>query len=324
MAAATGRETADLIGRLLAKPQSFSLGQALRLLGQAHSATPEERHSFLLRRVRIRPWLSLAFPPGDLVALEEDEDGAAFELTATGFGLYSTLGPLPTLYTEELLDEVRRDESVSRDFLDILNNHLYHLHYGAWHHNRLERRTVESHKRDADHIQFCLMGQADPSLREPGPPRAFLAELLARRARSAGQMGRYLGYVLERDDVDIEQCVERRAPIPLGQRCRLGEANARLGEDAMLGCELRDSVGKFRIHLREVAPEDMPHFLPGRPGHEALARHILRFLDAPLEYDLILHPAPGPQPQVRVGEGRALGFYLGTAERYPAVRVLMK
>ena len=136
MAAETGRETTDLIGRLLARPQGFSLGQALRLLGQAHSATPEGRHDYLLSRVRIRPWLSLAFPPGDLVALEETEDGAAFELTATGFGLYSTLGPLPTLYTEELLDEARSDEGVSRDFLDILRE--ADVGYSYWNYKNLD------------------------------------------------------------------------------------------------------------------------------------------------------------------------------------------
>ncbi|MBE6442264.1 MAG: type VI secretion system baseplate subunit TssG [Desulfovibrio desulfuricans] len=321
MAAATGREAADLTARLLAEPKTFSLGQALRLLGYMHARTPEEWRAFVQNNTIIRPWLSLAFPSTEVAAIEEREERPQYVITATGFGLYSTMGPLPTLYTEELLEEARLDESVSRDFLDILNNHLARLRYAANLHNRLERRTVENRNRDAAHIQFCLMGQAHPSLREPGLPKARLTEIFARRTRSAAQLELYLGHVLDRGDVRVEQCVERRAPIPADQRCRLGRANARLGADAMLGQCLRDSTGKFRIHLEHVEPDDMRRFLPGQAGHEALAAHLRRFLDAPLDYELALHPAGHEPPARPLGVDSAVGFYLGAPQVYPPVRV---
>ncbi len=324
MAAATGRKATDLTERILSEPKRFSLGQALRLLGYLHARTPEEWRAFIRENIFIRPWLSLAFPSTEVTDIEERDEGSRYALTATGFGLYSTMGPLPTLYTEELLEEARGDESVSRDFLDILNNHLTQLRYEANLHNRLECRTVENRSHDAAHIQFCLMGQAHESLREAGLPRAHLTQMFARRTRSAANLELFLGLALGRDDVRVEQCVERRVPIPFDQRCRPGLANARLGTDAMLGQCLRDSTGKFRIHLNAVSQEDMRRFLPGQTDHEALAAHVRRYLDAPLDYELALHPAEHEPPKRPLGVDSAMGFYLGAPETCPPVRVFWK
>ena len=321
MASETGRKAVDLIELLKTEPQRFALGQALRLIGFAYAGNVVEWGAFIHENVSIRPWLSLAFPTSEILQFEEREDVPRFALTATGFGLYSTMGPLPTFYTEELLEEARRDESVSRDFLDIINNHLYHLLYAAEHHNRLERLTVESRRQSPAHIQFCLMGQAAPSLREPGLPRAVLMELLASRSRSAVRLESYLSHVLGRRDVEVEQCVECHIAIPREQLCRLGSANAVLGEDAMLGCRVRDSIGTFRLHLRSVAAADMQRFLPGRPGYVALTEHLRRYLDTPLEYELVLHPAPEPAPRRALGVNADMGFYLGTPETCPPVTI---
>ena len=307
--------------RLKAEPQRFTLGQALRLIGFTHAGTLAEWDAFIQGNVYVRPWLSLAFPPSELLECEERETTPRFSLTATGFGLYSTMGPLPTFYTEELLDDARRDESIARDFLDIINNHLYHLLYAAEHHNRLERRTVESRRPVPAHIQFCLMGQAAPSLREPGLPQAVLTELLTHRSRSAAQLENYLSHVLGRSDVEVQQCVERRVNIPRIQRCRLGEANAVLGENAVLGSQVRDSTGKFRLHLHSVSARDMRYFLPGNAGYTALHEHIRRYLDTPLEYDLVLHPSSDPVPPRSLDINTNMGFYLGSPETCPAVTV---
>lgn len=322
MATAAGREVPDLTAQMAATPRRFALGQALRLLGFLHARDSAGWESFIRDHVAVRPWLSLSFPASDIAGFEA-RDGR-FTLTATGFGLYGTMGPLPTFYTEELLEEARRDESVSRDFLDILNNHLYHMLYQAETHNRLERRAVESPGEMPRHIQFCLMGQAEAALREPGPPRPGLVGLLAGRSRSAAQLARYLRRVLGRDDVAVEQCVERRVPIDRGQRCRLGAANNRLGEDAVLGAETRDSAGRFRLHLGCVVHGDMAYFLPGRPGHGLLAEKLRRFLDAPLEYDLALHPAPGPASPRPLGQGTRLGFFVGAPATCPPVTVFWR
>ena len=104
--------------RLKTEPQRFTLGQALRLIGFTHARTLAEWDAFIQGNVYVRPWLSLAFPPSELLECEERETTPRFSLTATGFGLYSTMGPLPTFYTEELLDrmiEMGADSITSND-----------------------------------------------------------------------------------------------------------------------------------------------------------------------------------------------------------------
>ena len=145
-------QAADLERRLLTEPQRFTMMQTLRLLGIMNAVSAEDIDRFFRRNIRVVPWLSLAFPPAEVVSVQKrEENGRVFyRVTVPYYGLYSTMGALPTFYTEELLDEAREDESISRDFLDILNNHLYHMLYAANRHGDIARRTVESANRSAE------------------------------------------------------------------------------------------------------------------------------------------------------------------------------
>ena len=216
-------QAADLERLLLTEPQRFTMMQALRLLGRAERRERRRRRtassaatSASCRGSRSR------FPPAEVVSVRKrEEDGrAVYRVTVPYYGLYSTMGALPTFYTEELLDEAREDESISRDFLDILNNHLYHLLYAANRHGDIARRTVESANRSAEFIQYCLIGQAEEELRDPvaaragggGPAGAALA--LRGAARTLPRLS-----CSGATDVEVEQCVERRASVPTAQRC---------------------------------------------------------------------------------------------------------
>ncbi len=157
-----------------------------------------------------------------------------------------------------------------------------------------------------------------------GLPRTFLTRILAQRTRSARQLERYLDCVLNRNDVRVEQCIERRPVIMPNQRLLLGQANARLGSDTVLGQCVFDSTGCFRIHFDSVDHSEMQHYLPGHKGHRDLAGHLARFLDAPLEYELTLHPRPvTPDPCV-LGVESGIGVYLGSPKTLLPVRVFWK
>ena len=312
-------QAADLERLLLSEPQRFTMMQALWLPGALNAGTAEETDRFSRQSVRVVPWLSLAFPPAEVVSVRKlEEDGRpVYRVTVPYYGLYSTMGALPTFYTEELLDEAREDESISRDFLDILNNHLYHLLYAANRHGDIARRTVESANRSAEFIQYCLVGQAEEELRDPAMHALAIADLLAQRSRSAVRLERYLGFMLGRSDVEVEQCVERRAPVPKAQRCALGVASCRVGEDAVVGEDVADSAGQYRVHLRGVKPSEAAEFLPGREGYGSFRDRVERYLDSPHEFDLVLHPdGSAPQPAA-LGEGARLGFFLGTKSGQP-------
>ncbi|MFH1020785.1 MAG: type VI secretion system baseplate subunit TssG, partial [Pseudomonadota bacterium] len=173
----------SVLEELLANPRSFSFLQAVRLLKQAHGDPgPDGSRSFLREQLRIRPYLSLGFPPTDLVEIVElprDDDSRErdrrrrFRITATFLGLYGPSSPLPTFYTEELLDEQGDDKSVSRDFLDILNHGFFNPFVLADTHYNLSRLACEEGDEEILQRLFALVGLGHQemlhhSFRNPG------------------------------------------------------------------------------------------------------------------------------------------------------------
>ena len=110
MDAPSGHTPADLTTLLRERARHMTLGQALRLLERAHADAGDSQPPFA-RNVLVRPHLSLAFPAADITDVQApdapDSPPPAWRLTTTLLGLYGTMGPLPTFYTEELLDEAR-------------------------------------------------------------------------------------------------------------------------------------------------------------------------------------------------------------------------
>ncbi|MDR0379584.1 MAG: type VI secretion system baseplate subunit TssG [Candidatus Accumulibacter sp.] len=297
MAAAHGRKTASVKGALFQTPGRFSLTQAIRLLELEQES---EGRSFeqAWRRVRIVPWLSLAYPPAEVSALTPEavspggEDASArsgYRLETPLFGLYSTQGPLPTLYTEELLDEARLDQNVVKDFLDLINNRLAHYLCQAELHFNHPRRLIEHADTDVELVLNSLMGQAYPALRPAEHPHPQAAELLV-GPRTAVGLAAYLAFELGWPQIEVEECVPHEAIIPQTQRCRLGLKNSELGVNLVLGDRLPDISGKIRIHLKDLPEARLQSFLYGNPGHTALLRLVRCYMNEALAFDIVLHP----------------------------------
>lgn len=301
---------------LRANPRGFSFLQAVRLLRQAHSAgRPDEAERFLREQLRVRALLSLGFPPTDLTEIEElpplgatDGNGGdprqRFRLTATFLGLYGPSSPLPTFYTEELLDEQSDDRSVSRDFLDVVGDGFFTLFFLAWTRHRLPLKVCEEHDAASMERLYSLVGLGDPEVRSLFAwPGSLLrsAGLLTQFPRSAAGLASLLSDRANAP-VKVVQCVSRVVPIPADQRCALGTDTACLGQTAWLGQEARDDTGKIRI---EVGPLDAKTFLKGVPGsewHEPVLRLIRFYCTEPLEFDLLLRLDPSEAQGARLGE----------------------
>ncbi|MDR2678364.1 MAG: type VI secretion system baseplate subunit TssG [Zoogloeaceae bacterium] len=332
MASPHGRKAASVKDFLFASPGRFALIQAMRLLElkQESEGLPlaEAR-----RRVRIVPWLSLAYPPGEVSALEEEAAFAGeaenapispihYRLETPLFGLYSTQGPLPTLYTEELLDEARLDQSVVKDFLDLVNNRLAHYLCQAELHYNHPRRLIEHADTDVELVLNSLMGQAYPALRPAEHPHPQAAELLV-GPRTAGRLADYLAFELGWPWIEVEECVPRQAEIPRAQRCRLGEENCALGS-LVLGDRIPDASGKIRIHMKDLPEERLRACLHGNSGHTALLRLARCYMNEAIAFDLVLHPAAEiPQNHVLGGNLR-VGCHLTPPDQTPRQSVVVR
>ncbi len=315
MAGKIGRQTAYLKEQLLEEGHHFSFIQTVRfllfLLGRQEG--PDTDIHDLLRRIRTRPELSLAFPEADVTSVKQLPDlPSRFSITATFLGLYGTASPLPTFYTEDLLQELAQDRSVSRDFVDIFNSRIYSLYFAVWGQYRLFYRIGESRDAEALHRLYCLLGFEGSVLRD-GLDDAYglirYTGLFNQLPRSAEGLRALLADNLG-ETVEIEQAVERMASIPEDQLMYLGQRGNQLGETAYLGTEIADRMGKFRVRVGPLSGESFERLLPDKPLFQKMCKLIHTYTDQPLLWDADITLANEDLACARLGEGSwsQLGF----------------
>ncbi|GFK94916.1 hypothetical protein NNJEOMEG_02764 [Fundidesulfovibrio magnetotacticus] len=322
-----------VIETLAAKPQGFSYFQAIRLLKLwAGKTSRDDAEEFYDAALRVRPYLSLSFPATDMtdvvISPPEEEGGEPrVEITATFLGLYGTGSPLPTFYTEELLEERSDDKSVSRDFLDILGDRSYVHFYRVWSKYRLMVKTLE--EADPDYLDrlYCLLGLGHEELRSrlsrPSAALRYIG-LFTQYPRSALGLRTMLADAVEGSRVSVEQCVHRWVPIPDDQRNVVGLANCALGEDCWVGHLVEDRMGKVVVEFADLEADRFHELLPGRELNYHVESLIGMYLVEPVEHDLLLKLRPGEVRRAQLGASlwSRLGYdtwllhdgYAGSAE----------
>jgi type VI secretion system protein ImpH len=277
---------------LVSNGPAYTYFQAMRLLHHCMPAASKHRqHNDA--PIRVRPALHLAFPAADIQAIEAVHEGhqTRYHVTTNFFGLYGTSSPLPTFYSEDLIAEKGRDESVSRDFIDILHQRLYDLLF----HSRLKYRQffqVAEHQSEPYMERlFCLLGLGDAALRRQTPDAQRLLRyigLFTQYPRSAAGLATLLKDDLSDVPIALVPCVSRMAAIDDSQRMKIGMTGSALGEDTYIGQEIEDRMGKFRIRIGPLAQADFLRFTPGKPDYERLTALTQLYLVEPLEYDIEL------------------------------------
>ncbi len=292
MASEARTAAAHLKSRLLEQAQGFGYFQAVRLL---RLLLREQGHADGdWNRIRIRANLSLGFPEADLDAVEATGEDH-YRVTANFLGLYGVSSPLPTFYTEDLLDERSQDRSATRDFLDIFHYALYPLFYDAWAKYRQSMVLLEGADEAAQDRLYALIGLADREARRALPQAYGLlryAGLLTQFPRSALGLQTLLCDALPGVTVAVESCVLGKVTIPQDQRLCLGVRGVPLGEAALLGQEMDDRMGAITVRLGPVDAETFQELLPYRPRHNWLRFLIRMYLVEPLvsSVELILEP----------------------------------
>ncbi|RII29598.1 MAG: hypothetical protein CXR30_11995 [Geobacter sp.] len=313
MADTTGQTPSPIISDLLHNGHEFSFPQVMRLARTVLGSGGEYELPEIpwQERVRVRPDLSFAFPAADVARIEQD--GSDLQVTATFLGLYGSSSPLPAFYTEDLMDEASNDSSVSRDFLDILHQRLYQLYFACWSKYRIFiRMEEEKNLLDRERL-FCLIGLGEKELRDSVPDAWSLvryAGLLTQFPRSAEGLQTLLRDSLGVSRLEVEQCVLRKVPIPVDQRMSLGISGMRLGVDTVLGSEIADRMGKFRILVGPLKKKEFDSFLPGTPQHNKLLGLIRLYVLDPFDFDLKVTLAAGEARPITLGDaaGPRLGW----------------
>lgn len=302
----SGSNPHDISADLLSQGWSYSFFQAVRLLRRLASPS-HDAGAALDDHIRVRPALNLAFPAADITKIEAGkfEEQNRYQITATFLGLYGSSSPLPTFYTEDLINEAGQDESVSRDFLDIIHNRLYGILFQAWLKYRLFFQVAEEHNDLQLERLFCLLGLGESKLRRSIPDAHGLLRyigLFTQFPHSATGLVTMLRDALEDVPLKLVPCIHRMAKIPESQRLKMGLSGSTLGVNAYVGEEIEDRMGKFRIQIGPLSQAEFLRFTPGRPGHVKLTALTELYITEPFEYEVELVLAANQAQTVCLGD----------------------
>ncbi|WP_339846472.1 type VI secretion system baseplate subunit TssG [uncultured Halopseudomonas sp.] len=236
---------------------------------------------------------SMGFPGSDIERVEYFRENGKLRarLRVNLISLFGAGSPLPAFYGEQALGDTA-EGNPTRDFLDLFNDRLQRLLLPIWQKYRYYSRFAGGARDPFSSQLFSLIGLGDDAIRDEHELNwkrllPYLG-LLSLRVQSAALIESVLRYYFVHASMHIEQCVERQVTIHEDQRNRLGLANSALGESLVLGHEVRDRSGKFRVHIQQLSWERFHEFLPSGTGYGSLCALIRFALRDPLDYDIRL------------------------------------
>jgi type VI secretion system protein ImpH len=283
--------------------REYSLFQAvLQVIERLRDAYPLLEDDELYEKVEFQANSSLGFPGHDIDRLEffVERDQLRARLRLNVLGLFGAGSPLPAFYQEQA------SGNVSRDFLDVFHHRLHRLMLPIWRKYRY-RACFRTGASDAFSEQmFALVGLGSRQIRDAAQLdcKRLLPclGLLSLRVHSAALIEAVLRHYFKHRGVFIEQWVARTVTIAQQQRNRLGAANNLLGEDLMLGLQVADRSGKFRVHIKGLSWQRFHEFLPAGDDYRPLCSLVRLMVRTPLDYDLRLVLADGEVRPLHIGE----------------------
>ncbi|MBF0130097.1 MAG: type VI secretion system baseplate subunit TssG [Alphaproteobacteria bacterium] len=275
MAADEWRSDRSVIETLFAEPDRFDLLQAVRLLERAMPGCEPvgEGTTPAGEAVRFEVQVSVDAVPGDISALEPPPGGEAMPGAPAVMSLSfpADLGPALLSFPHV---KALRDPEGGRGLTGLF------LH-------RLASLAVRSRDR---HRPFD--GVFASHLRA-------LAVLSASRPRSMTGLETLLRLSLG-VPVRGRQFVGRWLDIAEEERTRLGIANSRLGEDAVLGVRAWSQDDGFELIVGPLDRETYAALLPGQPAREALAALTRSHAGGDAVFSIRLQAEEGAFPGLRL------------------------
>ncbi|WP_457745783.1 type VI secretion system baseplate subunit TssG [Sulfurimonas sp.] len=247
----------------------------------------------LYERLIFKSNPSLSFAKSELSKMEmvETHEGKKIEITLNFLGLFGASSPLPSHYSEMVLDSADGDE-ILKDFLNLFNHHLQKMAYPIWERQRYYIQYQHDLKDKFSKYILSFLGlysqtnERSTSL-DLNKILPYVG-LLSMKQKSAGTLVSILRHYLQHDKVDIVQHIVSTLEIPSWQLNSLGKKNTTLGQDTLLGDKIKAKSAKFQILLKDIAFNGLYEYsLHGKKMLE-LQDLIDLALNEPLEHELCL------------------------------------
>lgn len=255
-----------------------------------------------LEHVRFRANPSLGYPARDVQTLDWNAAAERLDVYVNFLGLFGPSSPLPPFYTEAVIQDLDTGGGFAA-FLDFFNHRLVSL-------------LVRIHKHQRHFLRYRA-GAADPISRAVGALMGLLpmggeedrvalmpyAGLLSCYSLSASIIGTVISHCTGLP-ARIEEFVPRTVLIPENRQSRLGEDAPELGVDFIVGAQVRDTLGKFRVVLGPLDQATFLQALPDQPLFAKVVELVELAMRDPLAFDIHLELEPGAAPAFSLGEGR--------------------
>ncbi|MFN3581578.1 MAG: type VI secretion system baseplate subunit TssG, partial [Pseudomonas sp.] len=253
--------TAPALTQLSRSIREYSLFQGVLLvLERLGSEHPDLSQDELYNLIDFQANPSMGFPGSDIdqVSFFREHGKVRARIRLNLISLFGAGSPLPAFYGEQALGDAP-DGNTTREFLDLFNNRLQRLLLPIWQKYRYYSRFGEGASDAFSSQLFSLIGLGSESIRGESVLNwkrllPYLG-LLSLRVQSAALIESVLRYYFKHTALHIEQCMEREVEIQADQRNQLGLANSGLGTSLVLGDQVRDRGGKFRIHIQQLSWE---------------------------------------------------------------------
>lgn len=321
--------------KLFAEPFRFQFFQAVRLLERLFPGllpvgrVSEEGQVIAPSRevVRFRTSATLRFPPSQVHDLKPGQAGQADfaeegdelnprQMEVAFMGLTGPLGVLPNVYTELLIDRIRRKDRALHEFLDLFNHRFISFFYRAWEKYRFpvgyERAPGEEPFTTS---LFALINIGTRGLRNrmslPDEGLLCYGGLIAQRPHSVSAIAAIIGdYFGVR--ADIEQFSGQWLKLDDESKTSMGRANNSLGVSAVAGSRVWDCQSKFRMRLGSLSYRQFADFLPVGSAFKPVM-DLIRLLAGPeFDFDVQLvlkaDEVPASRAATRAQRGSMLGW----------------
>lgn len=279
MATLTRRSDYTLESDLYQESYEFEFSQAIRILEALNRKAPPfgEGDDPAKEALQIKSRLTLAVSSSDIYSVKTASNNDKRPIVTINFlGVGGIQGPLPTPYTELVIDRVRYKDTSSRDFLDIFNHRLASFWYRIQKRNVLGMAQISPELTGAGKIFLDLIGLNSRYLQrklqlQDRSLLSFAPLFWQRNKSTAGLQHLLKNYFKTEIHIQEFQGIWRQA-IPedlslIGNK--QGQYNA-LGRNIILGRRSWDQAAGIRISLKQLSWEKYLTHLPGQRGHAAL------------------------------------------------------
>lgn len=302
---------------LYAEGYRFDFYQAVRLLELLHpdSIPVAEGPDARQETVRFHSRVSFAFPASDVHEVTPaPAPGTPASMAVNFMGLAGAMGPLPTSFTELVLDRARYRDTGLIEFLDLFNHRLVSLLYRIRKMHRLQLNNASPEEATLARYIKAFMGLGLPELlammqgQKGGLHYRDLlgyAGLISRRPVSAAALQYTLAHYF-RVPVRIQPLIGAWRALDPDQHTRIGVTgqNQMLGVSTVIGTRIWDQRGRFRIDIGPVGLERMREFLPIGSAWRPLAQ-VTRFcVGSTLDFTVRLRLKAEEIPETRLGSAR--------------------